>query len=114
MCNARKEDEMGNNNQYEDDEDLFVTLTLEDDSEVECLVISIFEAAGRDYIALLPTEGPEKEEGEVFIYRYYEDENGDPGLDNIETDYEFQIASEAFDELLEDGEYDEIIDEDEE
>ena len=38
------------NNQLEEDEDLFVTLTLEDDSEVDCLVVSIFEAEGRDYI----------------------------------------------------------------
>jgi uncharacterized protein YrzB (UPF0473 family) len=104
---------MGDNYQNEDDEDLFVTLTLEDDTEVDCLVISIFEANGRDYIALLPTEGPENEEGEVYIYRYFEEENGDPGLDNIETEEEFEIASEAFDQLLEDGEYDEIIDEDE-
>ncbi len=104
---------MGDNYQNEDDEDLFVTLTLEDDTEVDCLVISIFEANGRDYIALLPTEGPENEEGEVYIYRYFEEENGDPGLDNIETEEEFEIASEAFDQLLEDGEYDEIIEEDE-
>ena len=108
----RKEGNMGNN-QLEDDEDLFVTLTLEDDSEVDCLVVSIFEAEGKDYIALLPTEGPENEEGEVFIYRYFEDENGEPGLDNIETEAEFYLASQAFDELVEDGEYDEIIDEEE-
>ena len=107
-----KEGNMGNN-QLEDDEDLFVTLTLEDDSEVDCLVVSIFEAEGKDYIALLPTEGPENEEGEVFIYRYFEDENGEPGLDNIETEAEFYLASQAFDELVEDGEYDEIIDEEE-
>ena len=108
----RKEGNMGNN-QLEDDEDLFVTLTLEDDSEVDCLVVSIFEAEGKDYIALLPTEGPENEEGEVFIYRYFEDENGEPGLDNIETEAEFYLASQAFDELVEDCEYDEIIDEEE-
>ena len=55
---------MGNNNQFEEDEDLFVTLTLDDDTEVDCLVVSIFEAEnGQDYIALLPTEGPENEEG---------------------------------------------------
>ena len=107
---AQKEVDMGNN-QFDEDEDLFVTLTLEDDSEVECLVVSIFEAEGKDYIALLPTEGPENEEGEVFIYRYFEDEDGEPGLDNIETEAEFYLASQAFDELVESGEYDEIIDE---
>lgn len=109
---AQKEEKMGNN-QFEEDEDLFVTLTLEDDSEVDCLVVSIFEAEGKDYIALLPTEGPENEEGEVFIYRYFEDEDGEPGLDNIETEAEFFLASQAFDELVEAGEYDELIDEEE-
>ena len=108
---TQKEEDMGNN-QFEEDEDLFVTLTLEDDTEVDCLVVSIIEAEnGKDYIALLPTEGPENEEGEVFIYRYYEDEDGEPGLDNIETEAEFYLASEAFDALVESGEYDEIIEE---
>ena len=31
----------------------------------------------------------EKEDGEIFIYRYFEDEDGEPGLDNIETQEEF-------------------------
>ena len=114
MAFTQKEDDMGNNNQFEEDEDLFVTLTLDDDTEVDCLVVSIFEAEnGQDYIALLPTEGPENEEGEVYLYRYYEDEDGEPGLDNIETEAEFYLASDAFDELVESGEYDEIIEEEE-
>jgi uncharacterized protein YrzB (UPF0473 family) len=109
---VQKEGKMGIE-QLGEDEDLFVTLTLDDDSEVECLVISIFEAEGKDYIALLPTEGPENEEGEVYLYRYFEDKDGEPGLDNIESEAEFYLASQAFDELVEEGEYDEIIDEEE-
>lgn len=100
---------MADNKYFEEDEEMFVTLTLEDDSEVECEVITIFEVDGQDYIVLLPTDD---EEGEVFIYRYFEDEEGNPGLDNIETDEEFEMVSEAFDQLVEDGEYDEIIEED--
>lgn len=103
-CNARKEGYMGNNNQLEDDEELFVTLTLDDDTEVECQVLTIFEAMGKDYIALLPVEEADDEEGGVYLYRYFEDEDGEPGLENIETDYEFEVASEAFDQLLEDDE----------
>ena len=38
-------------------EEMTVTLTLDDGSEVECVVLTIFEAGDRDYIALLPTEG---------------------------------------------------------
>ena len=42
-----------------------------------------------------------------------QDEDGEPGLDNIETEAEFYLASDAFDELVESGEYDEIIEEEE-
>ena len=34
-----------------------VTLTLDDDSELECIVLNIFKGGDREYIALLPTEG---------------------------------------------------------
>ena len=49
----------------EPEEEMTVTLTLDDGSEIECLVLTIFEAGGRDYIAHLPTEGIDAEEGEV-------------------------------------------------
>ena len=66
-------------------EEMTVTLTLDDGSEVECVVLTIFEAGDRDYIALLPTEGAEADEGEVYLYRYEEDADGNPSLDNIEA-----------------------------
>lgn len=53
-------------------EDLTVTLTLDDDTELECAVITIFEADGHDYIALLPLEGEDFEDGSVYLYRYAE------------------------------------------
>ena len=93
----------------DDEEELFVTLTLDDDSEIECEVITIFEVDEQDYIVLLPLEQSEEEEGEVFIYRYFEDEDGEPSLDNIETEEEFEKVSKVFDEILEDEEYDEDI-----
>ena len=103
---------MGNNNQFEEDEDLFVTLTLDDDTEVDCLVVSIFEAEnGQDYIALLPTEGPENEEGEVYLYRYKVEGNNEPVLENIESDEEYELVSEAFDEELDAMEYEELYEE---
>ena len=97
------------NDYLEDDEDLFVTLTLEDDSEVDCQVLTIFEVEDQDYIVLMPTEDLESddEEGEIYIYRYFEDEEGNPGLDNIETEEEFEMVSEVFDQIVEDGEFDE-------
>ena len=111
MRTARKEDDMGNNDFMEEDEDLFVTLTLDDDSEVECQVLTIFEVEGQDYIVLFPIDDADSEEGEVYIYRYFEDAEGNPALDNIETEEEFEMVSEVFDELVEDGEFDEDVEE---
>ena len=87
-----------------------VTLTLEDDSELECAVISIFPAKDNKYIALLPLdENGENHDGEVYLYRYFE-ENGNPQLANIEDDEEYEIASDAFDEMLDNAEFDELVD----
>lgn len=95
-------------------EEMTVTLTLEDDTEVECVVLTIFTASEKDYIALLPIEGEEAEEGEVYLYRYSESEDGQPNLENIEDDNEYEIVADAFDELLDSQEYDELVGEDEE
>ena len=105
---------MGKNEELEEYEEDTVTLTLDDDTEVECAIVAIFPAGDKDYIALLPLGGVEEEEGEVFIYRYFEDENGEPQLENIESDEEYEIAADAFDELLDSEEYDELVDADEE
>ena len=53
-------------------EEMTVTLTLDDGSEVECVVLTIFEAGDRDYIALLPTEGAEAEDGEIMAVEHTE------------------------------------------
>lgn len=93
-------------------EEMTVTLSLDDGSDLECVVLTIFEAGGRDYIALLPTEGIDAEEGEVYLYRYME-KDGQPDLENIEDDEEYEIVADAFDELLDEQEYDELVGEDE-
>ena len=97
----------------EEQEEMTVTLTLDDVTEIECVVLTIFTAGERDYIALLPMEGAEAEEGEVYLYRYSESEDGQPNLENIEDDDEYEIVADAFDELLDDAEYDELVGEDE-
>lgn len=95
-------------------EEMTVTLTLDDDTEVECVVLTIFTAGEKDYIALLPIEGEEAEEGEVYLYRYSETEDGQPNLENIEDDDEYELVADAFDEMLDSQEYDELVEEDEE
>ncbi len=104
---------MGNNNEELDDE-MYVTLELDDGTEVECVVVTIFEAADKEYIALLPNEGEEADEGEVFLYRYAEDKEGNPLLTNIESDDEYEAVADAFDEWLDSQEFDEMVTEDEE
>ena len=104
---------MADEKNLNEEEEMTVTLTLDDDSEIECVVLNIFSAGDREYIALLPMEGAESEEGEVYLYRYSEDENGQPNLENIEDDDEYEIVADAFDEMLDDQEYDELVGEDE-
>jgi len=109
----RKETIMADEKNLNEEEEMTVTLTLDDDTEVECVVLTIFTAGDRDYIALLPMEGEDSEEGEVYLYRYSETEDGTPVLDNIEDDDEYEIVADAFDEMLDDQEYDELVGEDE-
>ena len=97
---------MADEKNLNEEEEMTVTLTLDDDTEVECVVLTIFTAGERDYIALLPMEGEDSEEGEVYLYRYSETEDGTPVLDNIEDDDEYEIVADAFDEMLDDQEYD--------
>ncbi len=90
-----------------------VTLTLDDGSILECAILTIFEAEGREYIALLPLDdGQVSEDGEVYLYRYKE-ENGQPTLENIEDDDEYEIAADAFDEFMDEQEFEEMDDEEE-
>jgi uncharacterized protein YrzB (UPF0473 family) len=91
-----------------------VTLILEDDTECECAVVRIFAAADKDYIALLPIEGDAAESDEVYLYRYSENEQGEPVLENIESDEEYEAVADAFDEELDAMEYEELYSEDEE
>ena len=97
-----------NNNGYQD-ENVTVTLTLDNDEELECVVLTIYEAGNNEYIALLPID-EDNEEGDVYIYRYTE-VDGEPKLDNIEDDDEYEIAADAFDEWLDEQEYEELSDE---
>ena len=80
---------------------------------MECAILTIFPVNGRDYIALLPLdENGENEDGEVFIYRY-DNSQESPVLENIEDDEEYEAVADAFDEMLDAAEYDELVGEEE-
>ena len=91
-------------------EEVTVTLTLDDDTELECAVLTIYEVDGKEYIALLPMDEAENEDGDVYIYRYAE-VDGEPTLENIEDDDEYEAAADAFDEWLDEQEFEEMIEE---
>lgn len=89
------------------DEYMTVELTLDNDEVVECAILTLFEAGGREYIALLPLNEDDTEEGDVYLYRYVETPEGEPELENIEDDDEYEIAADAFDEWMDTQEFEE-------
>lgn len=105
---------MGKKDDY-DDEEMTVELELDDGSIVNCAVFTILTVGEKDYIALLPlNENGENEDGEVWFYRYSEnpdDPSEEPELDYIEDDDEYENVAEAFDEYLDNCEFDELTEE---
>jgi len=93
---------------YDHDHD-YITLSLDDGTELDCVVLDIFTVDGKDYIALQPIEGDE--EDNVFLYRFIDHEGEDPELLNIEDDDEFDAVADAFEQMLDELEFDEMFDE---
>ena len=93
-------------------DEVTVTLTLDNDEVIECAVLTIYSVDEKEYIALLPLdENGDNEEGDVYIYRYVETEDGEPTLENIEDDDEYEAAADAFDEWLDEQEFEDMDDE---
>ena len=82
---------------------------MDDGTQVDCEIVTIFDVNDQDYIVLLPLDedGEENEGGTVYIYRYFEDEDGNPSLENIQDDEEYEAVEERFDELLDEVQFDE-------
>ena len=101
---------MGKNKDFEDEE-MTVELELDDGTIVNCAIITILTVESKDYIVLMPLDDQgENEDGEVWFYSYSEnpdDPNEEPVLDYIEDD----DVAEAFDEFLDNCEFDELVDE---
>lgn len=97
----------------EADEEMTVTIDLDGQNKVVCAVVTILEVEGKEYIALLPLdENGENRDGEVWLYGYSEnpdDPNEEPVLEYIGDDEEYEKVSDAFDEFLDNAEFDELI-----
>ncbi len=82
-----------------------ITLSLDDDSELDCALIAVFDGVEGyediQYGAFLPTEPIEgSEDGELYFFRYQELDDDEVDVQNIETDVEFESVAERFDDLL--------------
>ena len=85
----------GNAQEAED----FITLEFDDGTEVECSIMGVFEALGKEYIALVPDD----ESGDVYIYGYKEVNEEEFEIMGIEDDEEFKKVTAEFDKIVEEN-----------
>ncbi len=116
-CGGHNHEGCNCENHNENHEEQYLTVLLENDEELKCSVLSIFDVEDKEYIALLPVG-----DDQVLLYQYVEHSEEDFELLNIETEEEFAMVEEVFfdifnEDLFEDEEeydYDDYDDEDEE
>ena len=91
----------------EDIEEMTVELELEDGGTLECEVIYIFEWNDDDYAALTPVD--ESIEELYFFGITIEDNGGQPEITLLQIDDEetLEAIADAFDEMLDEEEFDE-------
>ena len=98
-----------------DETDMTVELELNDGRKVMCAIVTILTVNKKDYIVLLPLdEDGNSSEGEVGFYGYKEDEsdpNIEPELTYIADDDEYEAVADAFDEFLDNEEFELMKDE---
>lgn len=84
-----------------------VTLTVDDDVNIECEIITLLDLDDKEYIVLLPLdENGENEDGDVWLYEFKRDENGtNHELINIIDDDEYERVADFFDEWLDTQEF---------
>ncbi|MCR5650560.1 MAG: DUF1292 domain-containing protein [Lachnospiraceae bacterium] len=100
----------------EDEGFIEVELDLDDGSTVTCDYITKLEVEGRSFIALTPRlEGSDDDEDQdVWFYGLegdLEDMDHEPELIYIEDDETYEKVIDAFDEFLDEQEFEELMDE---
>lgn len=82
-----------------------ISLILDNNVEIECDILAIFEVKKQFYIALIP-QTPIKgyESSEYFLYRYQSD-GKNVELSDIESDEEWETVEDKFEELLDEDEF---------
>lgn len=100
MDNHEHDENCNHDHGHEGEKDI-IYLTFENDEEVECEVMGIFEVEDKEYMALFI-----EAEGAILLYQYKESDE-DFDLIPIEDEKELELVSNAYVELFEDDvEYD--------
>lgn len=72
-----------------------MTLTLDNDVEMKCQILTILEADGKEYLALLPEV--REDDGEVYLYGVIQTGEDEIELRDITDKEELEKALNAFD-----------------
>lgn len=85
-----------------------ITLTMDDDTQVTCSILTVYSVGVNEYIAVLPLDENGRPQGvEVYLYKFSRTEDGSPMLDNIEDDEEYDAAADMFNQVMEQARQDE-------
>lgn len=95
-----------NINNNDDDEIQVLTLEFEDDTKMDCGVVAIFSIEDQDYIAVAEVDENNefKDDMEVMLFRYYQDENDENAfrLGDIEDEEEMNMVQQVFEQIMND------------
>ena len=94
MADNKKKNESVNLPAEEDDAD-YLTLEFDDGSQVECMILGVFDCEGKEYMALVP----DGEGEDVYLYGYKENADETFELLDITSDEEFDRVAAEFDQL---------------
>ena len=97
------------------EEEMTVDIQIDDNTTIECAVVTVLEVDGQDYIVLEPIVDEDDDlYGQIWFYGLNEnpdDPNEEPELIVIDDDEIYEAVADAFDEYLDTQEFDEIIEE---
>jgi len=99
------------NTKIQNDSSMTVDIELESGETVTCALIIVLTVKDKDYIVLLPLdENGQNDDGNVWFYEFIlKSPDAEPELGYISDDEEYEDVADAFDEYLDDVEFDELI-----
>lgn len=77
-----------------------ITLEFDNNEEIECVELGVFDVEGVEYMALMPVAQEDEDEAEVLLYRYSEVGEEEFELADLESDEEFEKVAAVFDAIM--------------